>query len=119
MAHRTEEVSRKFAFRNPADAADAMYENVVRGRGGERQKGHPRGVTTYDAERGTVYFTEWRLRRTILSPAKWPGPIFEIPFPSPLSLCTCLSFFLFPLAHTHRRSFSANGINFRPRSTTQ
>lgn len=27
MAHRTEEVSRKFAFRNPADA---MYENVVR-----------------------------------------------------------------------------------------
>lgn len=92
-----------------------MYENVVRGRA-ERRKEHPRGATTYDEERGAVYFTEWRLRRTILSPVKWPGSIFEIPFPSPPPV----PFFRLPSARTPlRRPFSANGINFRPRSTAQ
>lgn len=88
-----------------------MYENAARGRA-KRRKGHSRGVTTYDAERGAVYFTEWRLRRTILSPAKWPGSIFEIPFLSPLLVCPCLSFSSLLLVQPLRRPFSANGINF-------
>lgn len=115
MAHKTEEVSRKFAFRNPADA---MYENVVRGRV-EKRKGHPRGVTTYDAERGSCLFYRVEAKTYDIVPGRVAGFYFRDPVLFPSSPLPMSSFF-FPFARTPlRRPFSANGINFRPRSTAQ
>lgn len=117
MAHRTEEVSRKFAFRNPADAADATYENVVRGRGGETKRTSA-GSDDVRCGEGNCLFYGVEAKTYDIVPGKVAGSYFRDPVSFP-SIPLHVPFFLFPLAHTLRRSFSANGINFRPRSTTQ
>lgn len=123
---RIEEVSRIFAFRN---AADAIYENVVRERD-ERKKGHSRGSVRRRGKGKNCLFYGVELRRTILSPTKWPGSIFgslsSFFFPprtptSPrlfltLSFSAMFAFSLFfSLVHPFHCAFSTNSINFRQR----
>lgn len=109
MAHRTEEVSRKFAFRNPADAADAMYENVVRGRGGETKRTSA-GSDDVRCGEGNCLFYGVEAKTYDIVPGKVAGSYFRDPvsFPSiplhvPLSLslpsCSYTSPFVFRERH--------------------
>lgn len=87
-----------FAFRN---AADAIYENVVpewRRKTGKKKDilgrvGKGRG----EGEGENCLFYGVELRRTILSPTKWPGSIFDslssLPHSPPSTLSLSLSFF--------------------------
>lgn len=103
--HGIEEVSRIFAFRN---AADAIYENVVREwcRGRAKKRTFSRKGERKEEERENCLFYGVELRRTILSPTKWPGSIFgslssplspSLPPRTPFSLSffLCHVFFLF------------------------
>lgn len=97
---REREASWKFAFRNPASAASATYENVVRGVGEKDIRGRMKsrvGRVASETARGSSLFYEVELRRTILSPAKWPGSIFEtFPLGPHLSPCLFARIPLFP-----------------------
>lgn len=84
---RIEEVSRIFAFRNAADIWKCSPGAMERDGRKKRTFSRERGVREEGGRGKNCLFYGVELRRTILSPTKWPGSIFgSLSSPLPLSL---------------------------------
>lgn len=102
--------------------AGAMYENVVRERRRESKRERRENGGEREGEReekAKLFILRSEAKTYDIVPGKVAGFYFRDPPPLAAAAATAVLSSFFLLVRRVRRPFSANGINFRPRTTAQ